>query len=155
MKNLLVYFSWSGNTKKLIEAISKNISFDIARIERETPYSLDYNECAYHEAKEEIDTKVHPSIKPLNININDYAEIYIFFPIWWYTFPMPIATFIDSLKEYKGKVILFANSYTNDSMYMENALRDFQGIAPGVKVEKGLFNKSCEEHINFFKRETK
>ena len=37
MKNLIVYFSWSNNTKNLIETINKQFGFDVVRIERKKP----------------------------------------------------------------------------------------------------------------------
>lgn len=153
MKTLIAYFSWSNNTKNLVNSIKKEVSnIDVIRIERLKPYSSDYNECAYHESKDEIDNKIHPAIKKMNIDFNSYETILIFYPIWWYTFPMPVATFIEQLNGYKGKVFLFANSYTKDPQYMENSLRDFKEIDSNIKVEKGLFNKTSKEHIEFIKK---
>ena len=152
MKRLIAYFSYSNNTKNLVEGIKKEVKdVDVIRIERVKPYSSDYDECAYHEAKEEIDNNIHPTIKEIGIDLNSYDEIMIFFPVWWYTFPMPIATFVTKLHGYKGKVILFANSYTNDYHYMENSLRDFKKIDSKINVAEGLFNKDLEEHIKFIK----
>ena len=79
MKSLIVYFSWSNNTKNLVESINKFLNFDVVRIEKEIPYSEDYNQCAYVEAKEEVDKNVHPAIKKMNINVNEYDRIYYFF----------------------------------------------------------------------------
>ena len=53
MKDIIVYFSWSNNTKRLVEAINQELKDDVVRIERKNPYSTDYNQCAYVEAKEE------------------------------------------------------------------------------------------------------
>lgn len=153
MKKLIAYFSWSGNTRKLVKEINKRFNYDVVEIERKVPYSSDYNQCAYVEAKEEVSENLHPEIKELSINPNDYDEILLFFPIWWYTFPMPIGTFIESLKGYNGKVVLFMNSYTNDPQYVENSIRDFKKINSSIKVERGLFNKSLEEHLEFIKGE--
>lgn len=152
MKTLIAYFSWSNNTKKLVEGINKHFNFDVVRIERKQPYSNDYNQCAYVEAKEEVENVIHPEIKDININYNDYDNILLFFPIWWYTYPMPIGTFIEKLKGYKGKVVLFANSYTNDIQYVKNSINDFKKVNQNINVENGLFNKTVEEHISFIKK---
>ena len=152
MKRLITYFSYSNNTKRLVEGIKNEITdIDVIRIERKKPYSNDYDECAYHEAKDEIDNNIHPEIKEINVDLNSYDEIMIFFPIWWYTYPMPIATFIEKMHGYKGKVILFANSYANDYHYMKNSLRDFKKLDPEIDVSEGLFNKDLNEHLNFIK----
>lgn len=153
MKNLILYFSYSNNTKNLIEQINKEFNFDVARIERKVPYSDDYDTCAYKEAKEEWEQKIYPEINKLDIDIKSYDKILLFFPIWWYTFPMPIATAINSIKDFKGEVVVFANSYTNDPEYMKNSMNDLNKIAPEINFKEGLFNKSAPEHIKFIKGE--
>ena len=149
MKNLIVYFSWSNNTKKLIEEVNIRFNFDVIRIERKNPYSKDYNQCAYVEAKEEVEKGIHPEIRKLNTNFQDYDNILLFFPIWWYTFPMPVGTFIEQLGEFKGQVYIFANSYTNDPQYMVNSMKDCKKINSNIQFKEALFNKNIEEHIKF------
>lgn len=80
-----------------------------------------------------------------------YDEIILMFPIWWYTIPMCVGTFVKELKKYKGKVIICANSYTNDKQYMINSLNDIKKINPEINVVEGLFNKSALEHIKILK----
>lgn len=152
MKKLIAFFSYSNNTRKLVNEINKVFNYDIVEIEREIPYSSVYEVCAYKEAKEEIDNNIHPVIKKIEVDYSLYDEILLFFPIWWYTYPMVIATFIDSIKGYKGKVTIFCNSYTNDYKYVENSLRDFKKLDPSIVVKEGLFNKSVKQHIDFISK---
>ncbi len=152
MKAFIAYFSWSNNTKRLVEEVNKKFNFDVVRIERAIPYSKDYNECAYVEAKDEVSKHIHPEIKNLDIDFGSYDTILLFAPIWWYTVPMPILTFVEELKEYKGKVVLFANSYTNDPQYMVNSKKDISEVNPDINLVEGLFNKSVKEHINFISK---
>ncbi len=152
MKNLIIYFSWSGNTDKLVKEINKNFKFDVAKINRAEAYSNDYNTCAYVEAKNEWENNIHPEIIGLNVDVNNYDRILLFYPIWWYTFPMPIATLIDKLKGYKGEIVLFENSYTNDPKYVENSIKNFKEINNTLNVKQGLFNKSVKEHIQFVEK---
>lgn len=119
MKNLIVYFPWSGNTQKLAKAVDDYFGFDTERIERTLPYSDDYDTCAYVEAKNECENHTHPQINELKFDANVYHRILLFFPIWWYSFPMPVATFIEKIKGFKGEVVLFENSYTNDAGYVK------------------------------------
>lgn len=152
MKNLIIYFSWSGNTDKLVKETNKHFGYDVVRLERKQPYSEDYNTCAYIEAKEEYEKHIHPEIKDLNVNFGDYDKILLFFPIWWYTFPMPVATLIEKLNGYKGQIVLFENSYTNDPKYVDNSLADFKKIDSKLNVLQGLFNKTSAEHIKFIEK---
>ena len=153
MRTLTAYFSWSNNTKKLIEKINEKKKHDVIRIERAIPYSDDYDICAYKEAKEEVTKNIHPAIKPIDIDLNHYDPILLFFPIWWYTFPMPIGSFIEKLKGYRGTVYIFANSYTNDPQYMINSMNDLKKIDPAIEFKEGLFNKNFNEHIQFIESE--
>lgn len=41
-KILIAYYSWSGHTKKVAEAIQEEIGGDLFEIQPETPYSDDY-----------------------------------------------------------------------------------------------------------------
>ena len=43
MKPLVLYYSYSGNTKQVAEKIHQEIGGDIVRIETVTPYTGDYN----------------------------------------------------------------------------------------------------------------
>jgi len=152
MKNLIIYFSWSGNTDRLVKETNRHFGYDVVRLERKQPYSEDYNTCAYIEAKEEYEKHIHPEIKDLNVNFGDYDKILLFFPIWWYTFPMPVATLIEKLNGYKGQIVLFENSYTNDPKYVDNSLADFKKIDSNLNVLQGLFNKNAAEHIKFIEK---
>lgn len=151
MKNLIIYFSYSGNTEKLVKETNKHFNYDTVKFDRKIPYSQDYDTCAYVEAKEEWEKHIHPEITPIEVDVNNYDRILLFFPIWWYTFPMPVATLEEQLKNYKGEIILFENSYTNDPQYAKNSLNDFKKLDANLKVSQGLFNKSVNEHISFIK----
>lgn len=153
MRTLIAYFSWSNNTKRLVEEINQRFNFDVVRIERKVPYSKDYDQCAYVEAKEEVESRVHPAIRNMNLDFNQYDMILLFCPIWWYTVPMPVLTFTEKLGNYQGKILLFANSYTNDPKYMENSIRDLKHSNPNVRIEEGLFNSLVNEHIRFIIQE--
>lgn len=149
MKNLIAYFSWSGNTEKLVNEINAKFGFDEIKIERAVPYSYDYDTCAYVEAKGEWENRIRPAIKDPNIDIQGYDRVFLFFPIWWYTFPMPVASFIETLKGFKGEIIIFENSYTNDVKYVDNSMNDFLKLDANLNVKQGLFNKNSETHIRF------
>ncbi len=154
MKTLIAYFSWSNNTKKLVEEINKSFGYDTIRIERKLPYSSDYHQCAYVEAKEEWEKRVLPEIKGFDADLFSYDRLLLFFPIWWYTIPMPVATFIKTnLEGYQGKVVIFANSYSNDPQYMVNSYEDLKKLNPKANIKEGLLNKTVKEHIAFIDEE--
>ncbi len=154
MKTLMVYFSWSNNTKRLADKVNESFGLDEIRIERKVAYSSDYTQCAYVEAKEEWEKRTLPEIKGIDLDLSSYDTILLFFPIWWYTIPMPIATFVKkNLDGYRGKVILFDNSYTDDPKYIDNSYEDLKKLNPNLNLMKGLQNKSVTEHVSFIRKE--
>lgn len=55
MKTLIVYYSYSGNTKRIAEMIQSKIGGDTARIETVNPYAGDYNSVV-EQGKKEVDS---------------------------------------------------------------------------------------------------
>lgn len=146
MNTLIVYFSWSGNTEKIAKDIAKKTGGELFRLERQIPYSEDYNTCAYAEAKEEIDKKIRPDVKRPLPDVSRYDKIILAFPIWWYTSPMPVWTFLESYPDWKGKTVyIFANSYTDDPNYFTTSIADAKKSARNADIQPGLFNKDIKK----------
>jgi multimeric flavodoxin WrbA len=145
MRTLIAWFSWSGNTQAIAEHIARKTRGELFRIEREVPYSTDYSTCAYREAKEEADKQLKPAIQEPLPEIADYDAVIIAFPIWWYTMPAPVKTFLESCPDWQGKPLyVFANSYTDDRRQFANALVEAAECAKGADVRPGLYNKDIE-----------
>lgn len=72
--------------------------------------------CALHRDKksrssvEMADKKICPEIAESNVRIEDYDEIFLGFPIWWYVAPTIINTFLEKYDFSGKKIILFATS---------------------------------------------
>lgn len=142
MKTLVSFFSWSGNTIPIAEKIARKTKGDLFRIERAIPYSTDYHTCAYQEAKEEADKHLRPAIKQPLPDLSEYDAVIIAFPIWWYTMPAPVMTFLESYPDWQGKkLFVFANSYSDIPSQFVNALRDAKACTKGANVLPGLYNK--------------
>ena len=113
-KNTLVaYFSCTGITKKVAEAIADVKGADIYEIKPEVPYTaadLDWKNENSRSSVEMKDKTSRPKIAKTINNISDYTTIYLGFPIWWYVAPTIINTFLESY-DFSGKdIILFATS---------------------------------------------
>lgn len=74
-KLLVAYFSWSGTSERIAKNIIEQTGADSFRIERETPYSDDYNTVAYGEAKDEADANARPPIKEPLASVAQYDRI--------------------------------------------------------------------------------
>lgn len=92
---LIVYYSHSGNTRKLANLIAQQIDADCLEIIPEKPYPNDYTSVV-NQAKQEISRNFRPALKNAQINLNKYTTIFIGSPNWWSSIAPPIATFIDT-----------------------------------------------------------
>ena len=152
MKTLVAYFSWSGNTIPIAEKLAKKTNGELFRIEREVPYSTDYHTCAYKEAKEEADKHLRPAIKTPLPDLTAYDAVIIAFPIWWYTMPAPVMTFLKSYPDWLGKkLFIFANAYSDIPSQFVNAMRDAAACAKGADVQPGLYNKDIDKLCSWCK----
>ena len=107
-KNLVVYFSVTGNTKALAETIAETTGADIVEIVPETPYTsedINYSNDSCRANREQNDDSARPAIANKIENINDYDTIYLGYPIWWGTMPKIINTFLESY-DLSGKTIM-------------------------------------------------
>lgn len=112
-KSLVAYFSASGVTKKAAEKLAKAAGADLFEIKPVTPYTqADLNwmdkksrssvEMSNPDSRPEIGTKVE--------DMAQYDTVYIGFPIWWYTAPTIIKTFLEAYDFSGKKIALFATS---------------------------------------------
>lgn len=105
-KTPIAWFSWSGNTEAVVNHIVEITGADTFRIEREKPYPVEYDPCTM-DAKQEVDNNVFPAIKGLPENFDQYKTFIVAVPVWWYTAPMPVRTFLEkSGLNWKGKTVI-------------------------------------------------
>lgn len=112
-RKLVAYFSASGVTAKVAEALSEAIGADLYEIEPEVPYTkadLNWMDKQSRSTLEMKDPMSRPAIAGKRDNMADYDVIYVGFPIWWYVAPTIINTFLESY-DLTGKTIIpFATS---------------------------------------------
>jgi flavodoxin len=80
-KTLVVYFSWSGNTRTVANIIRDLTDCDIVEIEVLAPYSSVYNEVTAR-ARQELDNDVRPELRTRVKNMDDYDTLIVGTPIW-------------------------------------------------------------------------
>lgn len=114
MSNKLVaYFSASGTTRLVAEKISQLVQADLFEICPETPYTqadLDWTNKTSRSSIEMKDQQSRPKIKDKVHQMDQYDQIFLGFPIWWYQAPTIINSFLEQY-DLKGKIIIpFATS---------------------------------------------
>ena len=113
MKTLVVYFSATGTTKAAAQKLAKEFNADLYEIMPEEPYTdadLDWRDKTSRSTLEMQDKTSRPAIKGRCENIADYDVVWIGFPVWWYTAPTIVNTFIEA-HDLSGKTLnVFATS---------------------------------------------
>lgn len=126
MKTLVAYFSCTGTTRAAATKLSKELGADLFEITPEKAYTsadLDWRNKQSRSSVEMADRSSRPAIKSTVENMADYSVVYIGFPIWWYTAPTIINTFIEA-HDLGGKEIhLFA---TSGGSTPDKALKDMK-----------------------------
>ncbi len=135
-KNLVLYFSVYGTAKAVAEEIAAQTGADLTEIEPVIPYDsnrANYNALAAY-AKKEHDEDRRPAIKN-EINIADYDNIFIGYPMWWYTFPMILYTLFDAY-DFSGKTLIPFNTHMGSSD--GGTYKTIAALEPNAKILKGL-----------------
>lgn len=144
---LIAYFSWSGTTTRLAQHVQSRLpEADTYRIERETPYSTDYNTVAYGEAKEEADSNARPPVKdPLpEQTVSGYDAIIVMYPIWWHTAPMVVGTFLESYDLSGVDVYPITQSASMSVSQFNESFAFIKSCAKNATVHDGLGTKSTD-----------
>lgn len=132
-KVLVAYFSWSGNTKYAAQYIAKKLGADEFEIIREKPYPTEYTPCT-EDAKAEKEAGERPAIKGKVEDMAQYDVVFVCVPVWWYTAPMPVYTFLEQY-DLKGKTIIpFCTAYSGPS----STLKDIVKATPNSNHRDGI-----------------
>lgn len=142
-RTLVAYFSASGRTARLAGTLADAIGADLHEIVPVEPYTeaelnwMDPNSRSSIEMKDKKHSR--PAVANSVYNMDDYDTIFVGFPIWWYTAPTIINTFLEQY-DLTGKTIVpFATSGTSQ---MGGTNDDLAPSCPGATLKEGLRFKS-------------
>lgn len=115
-----------GNAAKIADWIQQEVGGDLFSIVVEDPYSSDYDECLDRAADEKADN-ARPALVNHVSNMEEYDIVFIGFPNWWYTLPMPVLSFVDEY-DFSGKTII--PFCTHGTGGLSNTIRDLTAALP-------------------------
>ena len=111
MKRLVAYFSASKTTEKVANMIAEAGGYDICEITPKEAYTkadLNWMDKKSRSSVEMEDKKIRPEIKNNDIDMSQYDEIILGFPIWWYVSPTIVNSFLYNYNLYGNIIVLFA-----------------------------------------------
>lgn len=152
MKKLIIFYSYTGNTKKIANIIKEKLNCDILELEPLKPFSTNYDEVVNEYQNNSINKEVE--IKDIKIDLDNYDEFIIGTPVWWYTISPVITKF---LKKYKleNKIIY---PFATNAGWLGHTFKDFNKLCLNNNIKDGMnivfdsndLNKllTTEEEIN-------
>jgi flavodoxin len=156
-KKLVAYFSASGVTRKVAEALAESVGADLYEIKPQAPYTkadLNWQDKKSRSSIEMADKSSRPAIADRNANVAAYDVVFVGFPIWWYVAPTIINTFLESYN-FAGKTIVpFATSggsgIGETVMYLKNSVDSTTTITPGKILNDRQTKESLAAWANSF-----
>lgn len=118
-KNLVVYFSASGNTKNVAELIAAETNADMFELIPKEPYSTadlnysnDDSRVVYeHDHKEARNIELESTSVE---NWESYETVFVGYPIWWHIAAWPVDGFVKA-NDFSGKTVIpFCTSASSD-----------------------------------------
>ena len=143
-KKLVAFFSAGGVTKRAAETLASAIGADLYEIKPAVPYTKDDLNWTNDKSRSSVEMKApglssRPAIADSDANIAAYDVVFVGFPIWWYTAPTIIHTFLEAY-DFSSKIVVpFA---TSGGSSMGNISSTLQKVVPAASVREGRLMNS-------------
>lgn len=153
-KVLVSYFSASGVTKRVAEKIAKAIKGDLFEIEPTQKYTsedLDWTNKQSRSSIEMQDKISRPQILNRISNITEYDTVVLGFPVWWYTAPTIINTFIEENNLEGKNIYIFVTSGGSGSEGSFEDLKKTYKNLNFISNKRFTGRETDEDYINWIK----
>lgn len=135
MKNeLVVYYSYSGNTRKGAEFISQLTGADILELKPIEDYPKDVW-AAIDIFKKDVANNSRRDIKSYDLNLDEYKVVYIGTPNWGATVATPLLSFFDKEDLADKKIMPFV---THGGGGLGNCARDIVKLSKSNNYREAL-----------------
>ena len=130
-KTLLAVFSRTGITKALARAVAVKTGYDLFVINSAHSYPSNFLMCCL-EAKKEQMNNARPLIMGKPAKFASYDTVVIFFPIWAFSCPQIILSFLEE-NDFAGKTVIPVCTYMKTGK--GSCEKDMQASCPDAKFE--------------------
>ena len=113
MKTLVVFFSATNTTRRAAKQLSEKLGCDSYEIKPIRPYTdadLNWMDKNSRSSLEMKDKSSRPAIVTGDIDVSEYDRFLIGYPVWWYTAPTIVNSFLEAY-DFTGKeIVIWATS---------------------------------------------
>ena len=132
-KKIVIYFSYTGNTRKIAEKIKKDLDCDILEIKPKIPYSTDYQTVVDEEQRMEGSNHT-PEINKINVNLDNYDTIILGTPVWWYSIAPVVRTFLKE-NDLEGKTII---PFATNAGWLGRTFKEIESLCSNSSVKNEM-----------------
>ncbi|MDK2911145.1 MAG: hypothetical protein PWR29_102 [Methanolobus sp.] len=123
-----------GNTKVVADMIQEITGSDVFQIDTVKSYPKDYS-ATTNVAKKELSENARRELTSHLENMDSYDVIFLGYPNWWGTIPMPVFTFLEEY-DLSGKTIV--PFCTQEGSGMGRSEKDIEKLCSEATLLKGL-----------------
>ena len=146
MKALVAYFSATGRTARAAEKLASELNCDAYEIKPAVPYTaaeLNWMDKNSRSSLEMKDKASRPAIVKDGLDVSAYDTILIGYPVWWYTAPTVINTFLETYDFSGKKIVLWA---TSGGSGLGKARHDLAGSTSATVFDGRILNTDAQIH---------
>lgn len=129
LKNLTV-----GNTEVVAGILARLTGGTLFALQPVQPYARDYNTCI-DQAQTDQRRNARPALQAWPEGFADYDTVFLGYPNYWGTMPMPVFTFLEGL-DFTGKTIYPFCTHEGSGLGRSEA--DIRRLCSGAIVKPGL-----------------
>lgn len=133
MKPIIIYYSYSGNTRRVAAEIGRVLGADLAELQTAQPYTGSYDDVV-DQGQREVNSGFLPQLQPLDADLDQYDTIILGTPVWWYTFAPAINSFLHSA-DLSGKTVY---PFATNGGWLGHTFQDLARVCSGAKIRQGL-----------------
>ena len=141
--NGVVQYLGIGNTEVLAYILRRFTGADIFRIQPVTDYSENYFRCI-DQARQDLQRNYMPPLKEYPKHFQEYQVIYLGYPNYWGTMPMPVYTFLSQM-DLSGKII--KPFCTHEGGGVGRSEQEIRKLCPQAQIMEGL--PICGTGLNY------
>lgn len=131
---LIAYFSLSGNTRLIARDIQRMTGGELFEIRPVRRYGPDFD-TAVEQARQELREQARPKLKETISDMSRYDVVFVGFPNWVGTMPMPVFSFLEQ-HDFRGKTIV--PFCTHGTSGPANTINDLKALPLHATVRDAL-----------------
>lgn len=132
-KTLVLYYSQTGTTKAVAEAIASQTGADIVAFDIVDPYTGSFDETIARCMKERSEN-YKPELAELGINVDEYDLVFLGYPIWFGTYAPPVEALLENIN-FAGKTIVPFCTFGSGGL--QSSVADLKAALPDAIITEG------------------